>query len=78
MPRAVEPVALLALSSSQAALALGISIDRVYDALRTGELVAYAPTANRRKILVPDLLAWARSWPEAPPPKPKRQEEDPA
>jgi hypothetical protein len=75
MPRATEPPVLLALSSSQAALALGIGIERVYDALRTGELVAYQPSANRRKILVPDLLAWARSWPEAP--KPKMKEDIP-
>jgi excisionase family DNA binding protein len=63
-----EPVLILALSPGESAKALGISIERIYDALRKGELKAYAPTANRRKILVPDLLAWARPWPEAPAP----------
>jgi len=54
----------LALSPSAAALALGVPIRRVREALDSGELEAFAD-GPRVRILIEDIAHWVRAWPRA-------------
>jgi hypothetical protein len=56
----------LALSPSATALALGVPIRRVREALDNGELEAFAD-GPRVRILIESTVAWVKSWP-----RPKR------
>ena len=70
MPKPVQPELLIAVSPMQAAACTGLSPAIIYEALRTGQLVAYKISAKRR-ILVRDLIAFIESFP-APKSKTKK------
>jgi hypothetical protein len=36
---------------------------RVWAAIESGELIAFAPSPNRTLCLVEDVVAWVRTWP---------------
>lgn len=54
----------LALSPSATALALGVPIRRVREALDSGELEARAD-GPRVRILIESTVAWVKTWPRA-------------
>jgi excisionase family DNA binding protein len=71
MPSPVTPTSLIAVSPQQAAAALGLHVECIYEALRDRRLVARM-YGTKRRIAVSDLIDWQRSWPEAAPPKARK------
>ena len=72
MPKPVQPVLLIAVSPQQAAAALGLHVEHIYEAIRSRQLVARMHCAKRR-LLVADLIEWVKIWPEAPLPKVRKK-----
>jgi len=61
--RSLFPVALSVQASADA---LKIPRRVIADAIKSAELVAYAGSGRRVRILVPDLIEWVRTtWPRA-------------
>ena len=58
------PEALLALSPSATARALGIRPERVQEAIEQGHLTV-RQIGVRRRIAVTDIMTWFESWPVA-------------
>jgi hypothetical protein len=62
MPRnTTMPEAILALSPSAAARALGIRPERVTDAIDAGHLTV-RQLGVRKRIAVPEIMAWYSTW----------------
>jgi excisionase family DNA binding protein len=64
MPRA-RPIFPIAVSIQAASDALDCPRRVVADAVRVGELPAYAGPGRRIRITVADLVEWVRTWPRA-------------
>ncbi len=64
MPRATaRPLCYLALSPNACAVALGLHIDRVLEAVRDGKLHIRV-SHKKHRILISEIEKWVRSWPE--------------
>jgi hypothetical protein len=64
IPRGTEvPIVKLLLSPTQTAIACGVRLERVQDAVASGALVTRR-LGMKHRISVPNIMAWYATWPE--------------